>query len=396
MHLYLHVPFCHSRCLYCDFYLELAKYGGISAYCDALLREIAGRFTIRAREGGSNPLRPLQTLYFGGGTPSLLNATQVRSILQAIAKEVPFDPHVEITFELNPDDAESPLDAYLDAGINRFSVGVQSLNPQELKKLSRRHQKETVLHQIHALADLMKEKVNISIDLMYGIPLQSFSSWQDTVKEACQLPIQHISMYGLQVEAGTALETLRKKVPHHYPLPSEEEEVLFYEWAVSYLADAGFERYEVSNFARRGFESRHNLAYWQQKDVLACGPSAHGYQHPWRYQVPSDLKAYQRYQNLEDITLKEAVSEWERLENLLIFGLRMTQAGVSLNTLKEACPHEDAWPWLSAYLDSWVDQGYLRYEEEHLCLAPQWISCMNTVLKEFMGLETIFLNALSR
>jgi oxygen-independent coproporphyrinogen-3 oxidase len=382
-HLYIHVPFCKSRCVYCDFYLELEKHRGVFAYVDTLKREIYARFS----DLGSTVLKtPLYTVYFGGGTPSLLNASQVGEMLQGIQAFQAFASDAEITFELNPDDAQSPLDDYLAAGINRFSIGVQSFNDDELKKLSRRHDAQTAIQRIHDLATLMGETANISVDLMYGIPTQSLASWQATVQEACDLPIQHISMYGLQLEAGTALETLAKKAPKHYPLPTDEEHVIFYEWAVDYLAEQGFHRYEASNFAKRGFESRHNLAYWQQKNVLAFGPSAHGYVHPTRYSVASDLKAYTAFSTLAEMTEETAVSDVERFENVLIFGLRLTQAGVTASNLKEACPSSKLWSHVDALLDEKIAQGQVVKREGAYLLHPAWIPRMNSVLCDFVGL----------
>lgn len=385
-HVYLHVPFCRSRCVYCDFYFELEKYGTLPTFLEALHREIIARYELL-----SSPLAPLQTLYLGGGTPSLLSASEVGDILKSIQTFQAFAPDAEMTFELNPDDCTSSIEDYLKAGINRFSVGVQSFQADELKKLSRRHSPEQAKNVIHQVAALMGNQrsgmqANISIDLMYGIPIQNLASWQDTVKQACELPIQHISMYGLQLEAGTALEMLVKKAPHLYLLPSDEAHVEWYEWAVTYLHQQGFQRYEASNFAKEGFESRHNLAYWQQKDVLAFGPSAHGVVHPWRYEVPADLQAYHQWQTLEDITHRSFVSEVERVENLLIFGLRLTQEGVSFCVLQEACPTQAIWEEVQSLLQKHLDAGYLESTPRGVKLASVWIPKMNNVLCDFIGL----------
>jgi oxygen-independent coproporphyrinogen-3 oxidase len=382
-HLYIHVPFCKSRCVYCDFYVQLEKHGGIPAYLEALIREIHARYSVLSEESLSVPL---QTLYFGGGTPSLLTALEVGTILKEIQAFQTFSPTAEITFELNPDDLTSPLEAYLALGINRFSVGVQSFNNEELKKLSRRHHAQTAQQRIVDLAEIMGDSANISVDLMYGIPTQTFVTWQASVKIACDLPIQHISMYGLQLEAGTALETLSTKAPKQYPLPTEEEHVLFYEWAVDYLAQQGFQRYEASNFARKGFESRHNLAYWQQKNVLAFGPSAHGYVHPTRYSIANDLKAYTAFSHLAEITEESNVSAVEAFENLLIFGLRLTQAGVQTSSLKEACPSSALWKKVEALLAQKMEQGQIQKKHDAYVLHPAWIARMNTVLCDFVGL----------
>ena len=384
-HLYIHVPFCKSRCVYCDFYLELEKYGGISAYLDALIREMTLRFT----SPNAVSSKPLETLYFGGGTPSLLTAIQVSQIIQHIQSFQAFTQDPELTFELNPDDISNPINAYLEAGITRFSVGIQSLNNEELQKLSRRHRAETAKQCIQVVAESMGDRANISVDLMYGIPTQCFQSWQETVKEACQLPIQHISMYGLQLESNTALEILAKKAPQHYPLPNDEAHVLFYEWAVDYLAEQGFQRYEASNFTKPGFESRHNLAYWRQKNVLAFGPSAHGYVHPTRYSVASDLKKYSLFRNLDEITQIETISDIERFENLLIFGLRLTEEGVKIALLKKACPSPRLWAFVESLLTEKVKQGQIQKINGGYTLHPAWIPRMNSVLCDFIGLTAL-------
>ena len=388
-HVYLHVPFCRSRCVYCDFYFELEKYSGLPAFLEALHREIIARYEGLSNDLSrlKNPLKnPLQTLYFGGGTPSLLSGDEVARILQRIQTFQAFATDAEITFELNPDDCTSSVEDYLKAGINRFSVGVQSFDVAELKKLSRRHSPEQAKNVIHQLASVMGRQANISLDLMYGIPIQTFASWQDTVKQACELPIQHISMYGLQLEPETALETLVKKAPHLYPLPSDEAHVEWYEWAVEYLEQHGFQRYEASNFAKEGFESQHNLAYWRQKDVLAFGPSAHGVVHPWRYEVPADLKAYHHWQTLEEITHRSFVPEVERLENLIVFGLRLTKEGIALETIQQACPTHAHWEEVQALLQAHLNTGHLESTLRGVKLASAWIPKMNSVLCDFIGL----------
>jgi oxygen-independent coproporphyrinogen III oxidase len=224
---------------------------------------------------------------------------------------------------------------------------------------------------------------------MYGLPLQTFESWKETLKRAVALPIQHISLYGLQLEPDTALERLNLKAPKHYPLPDDGEQLACYAYARNILPQQGFELYEVSNAARTGCESRHNMAYWQQKNYLAFGPGAHGFIHPRRYQVIEDLKAYNQYTALSEITESHTITAWEHLENTLIFGLRMTQ-GVTWQAVQQACtPETTSFETLHRYvLDVVQRTPYLTADETGLRLLPAGIPQMNTILSHFIQLET--------
>jgi oxygen-independent coproporphyrinogen-3 oxidase len=327
MYIYLHVPFCLSRCIYCDFYVVLERFGGQDAYVEAVCREIRQRFQgldLRRWPKG------IQTLYIGGGTPSLLPASAYATIFQTLNQYLPLAPDAEMTLEANPganrsEMADDPA-AYRALGFNRISVGVQSFQDAELKKLSRIHSAADAEAFIRLLQATGWE--NISLDLMYGLPLQTMESWQATLDKTIALNIQHVSMYGLKIEEGTPLETLSSLPGGRggYTVPTDDVNVAMYFEGLHRLESAGFRRYEFSNLARPGFESRHNLNYWNNQEFMAFGVSAHGYWDGIRYESVRDLAAY-----LENpmAGTTHPCTEAERLENALIFGLRKAE-GVNI------------------------------------------------------------------
>lgn len=346
--IYLHVPFCRSRCIYCDFYVVLEKHGGKDAFVDAVIKEIEGRFTeIRLKSPDKLANATIETLYVGGGTPSLLAASEYQRIFEALKQQLPFSETAEITLEANPTEASfekesnqnrihtamaSPVEDYLKLGFNRISVGVQSLIDTELKKLSRVHSAQEAEAFIRHLQSSGWQ--NISLDLMYGLPLQSLASWQETLERACALNVQHISMYGLKVEEGTPLERLSQIPgdPGHYAVPEDDLAVDMYFAGLKRLREAGFERYEISNLGKPGYESRHNLNYWHQGEWLALGPSAHGSMNNEHIHNVRDLSLYLENPLAEDERLP--CPRQEQLENTLIFGLR-TVEGVHIPCLEK-------------------------------------------------------------
>ncbi|MEM0952447.1 MAG: radical SAM family heme chaperone HemW, partial [Cyanobacteria bacterium P01_H01_bin.74] len=358
MHTYIHIPFCESRCIYCDFTVRLNKYGGYEDYLSALSREIDSRFaTIEACDFPDG----INTLYFGGGTPALVSADNYQRLLKQISKYLPLSKSAEITIEANPtalknETARSKLlkqfQDYLMVGFNRISIGVQSFENPQLKALSRIHSAEEAIAFIQLCQSVGWE--NISIDLMYAVPPystpeESVQRWENTIETAIDLNVQHISAYGLKVEENTPLARLSalsekkesSKVRHtaaQYNLPPDEVNVSLYELACQRLTAAGYIQYEFSNFAKPGYVSKHNLAYWDTKDVLALGVSAHGYWKGQRYVNTADFEAYCENPLSQD---SYHDSKNERIENALIFGLRKL-AGVNITDLEKKY-HFDFW-----------------------------------------------------
>jgi oxygen-independent coproporphyrinogen-3 oxidase len=384
--LYLHVPFCRSRCIYCDFFVVLQKHGGQEAYIEALLQEINGRFATLPKPQTVTD-SAIETLYVGGGTPSLLSAEEYQRVFAALKQQRSFAAKAEITLEANPGGAGSGMvsapQAYLAVGFNRISVGIQSLNDAELKKLSRTHsatEAEAFVRSLQAAGWR-----NISLDLMYGLPLQTMASWQETLQRAVALDVQHISMYGLKVEEGTPLERL-SQLPGDsggYATPDDDVSVAMYFEGIKILKTAGFERYEISNWAKPGFQSQHNLNYWNQGDWLALGPSAHGYMGGERIENVRNLTAYLNNPLQEDDRVP--CPESEQLENALIFGLRKAE-GVHIPSLEQRFGID----FRQKYADVLrrFEGDYLRWgigeRAEWLSIPERSIPLAHTVLAEFL------------
>ena len=266
-HLYVHIPFCKHKCGYCDFNAYARMDRLMPDYVDALERELAF-----ARE--RHPFEQLETVYFGGGTPSLLPAALMARLLGFIRREFDVAPDAEVTLEANPASTdEERLRAWLEGGVNRLSLGVQGFDPRALAVLERRTDGAQATRAF-SLAREMGFR-NISVDLIYAVPYQSTATWLDTIDRAIALGPEHVSTYCLSFEEGTLLHRRRAegRVPEVDPdLQWDQLDV-----AVTRLEAAGFERYEVSNWARRGFESRHNQAYWRCRPVYGAGAGAHSY-----------------------------------------------------------------------------------------------------------------------
>jgi oxygen-independent coproporphyrinogen III oxidase len=391
---YVHIPFCQSRCLYCDFYLELAKYGGIEAFEQALLKEVQLRW-----EPLQGLLPPIHSIYVGGGTPSLLNAGFYKRLLQAFQRYTTLLPTAEITLEANPEDWASPAKAYREVGFNRLSLGVQSLDAAVLKKVGRRHTPAQALQAIEGAHHA--GFTSLSVDLMMGLPGQSLSSWQATLESLNALPVHHVSAYGLQLEAGTPLETLVKKGLPAYALPQEEAAAEAYQMAQALLQHQGFEQYEISNWGKPGFASLHNLTYWQQGSYWAFGPSAHGavYSQPYEAvrestSLPHKAMAGLRYANVSSLSgyltnpLKaklESVSRNELMENTLIFGLR-TQQGVCYSGFKQRFG-ETLTQVFAAPVNTLLQQGYLECsaKEQVLRIPKRWWGVSNSIVQHFVN-----------
>ncbi len=373
MHIYLHSPFCKSHCIYCDFYIVLEKYGGKDAYVDAVCEEIKLRWQNRS------DLAPITTLYIGGGTPSLLSAPQYQKILTTFKQFTAFAPDAEITMEANPTGEQthevmaSSAQDYTDIGINRWSVGVQSFNDNELKTLSRGHDSQSAKGFIAYLQ--ASGANNISIDLMYGVPQQTQTSWQQTLDETTKLGIQHVSMYGLKVEENTPLNQLQRY--SEYTLPDDDQTVDMYEAGMSHLKQYGFDRYEFSNLAQLGRESQHNLCYWNNVPFWAFGVAAHGYMDGARYENVRDIIRY-----IENPLDGEKYTETtqERLENTIIFGLRKAE-GIHLPTVNNTfeIDFEAKYQAVLARFEDCFERksGYLRLSEKAIAVS-------NTVLLEFL------------
>lgn len=276
--LYIHIPFCRSRCPYCDFAFVVRKTHLSARYARAVVREFHARIADRPA---------FDTLYFGGGTPSAVPTETLAHILDAVRVRADVAPDAEITAEANPGDQEC-FGALRNLGINRLSLGVQALADRTLKALGRFHTAAEATDAFRTARSAGFD--NIGIDLIFGAPGQSLDEWRIILGNAIALGPEHISVYGLTIESGTNFGKRFDK--GRLFVPPETEQADMYECAIDCLERAGFEHYEISNFARPGFASRHNLCYWQERPYLGLGLSAHSYLNGYRSWNVRDLTAY--------------------------------------------------------------------------------------------------------
>ena len=312
--LYLHIPFCRSKCDYCDFYSLPGGEDRMDGYLRALLRQLE-----EAAPGAAG--HSVDTVYVGGGTPTVFGGERLAALLAAVGRLYRMAPGAEITCEANPDSAgEELLRALRRAGFGRLSLGMQSADAGELAAVHRRHTPEQTDAAVAAARRVGFE--NLSLDLICGLPGQTEESWRRTVEHALSLRPEHLSCYGLKVEEGTPLA---RRVATGEELPDDDAQADRYLWTVERLARAGFRQYEISNFARPGYESRHNLRYWRLEPYLGFGPGAHSDFGGRRFAVPADLAGYLAG---EAVPAGETVSRRERGNEYLMLGLR-TAAGIA-------------------------------------------------------------------
>lgn len=278
--IYLHIPFCKSRCIYCDFYTT-TELSNRSNYVETLIEEI------RQRKDYLDT--PIQTIYFGGGTPSLLSFQQLDELFDILSAEFDLNDVKEITIEANPDDLSRDYLVELQkTPVNRLSVGIQSFDNNQLKSLNRRHSAQQAIDAIKMSQDC--GFTNISIDLIYGLPTETIADWDRDISQAISLDIQHISAYHLIYEEGTPL--FRSLKEGKISEVEEDLSVQFFDRLINKLAEAGFEHYEISNFCKKGFRSMHNSSYWNGAHYLGCGPSAHSFNGESREWNVSSLVEY--------------------------------------------------------------------------------------------------------
>ena len=332
--IYIHIPFCRSRCIYCGFYsttaLDLRQ-----RYVDALCREMEIRGTghlISGQSPDQGPVPPISTIYLGGGTPSQLTFDQLHQLFIYINKVYPLTSKKEITIEVNPDDVTDEYAAALrQLPVNRVSMGIQTFDDQRLRFLHRRH---TARQAIEAVSILRAAGINnLSIDLMYGFPGETLSDWQSDIDSALSLNVEHISAYCLMIEEGTPLHRM---LQHNGDCPQcvdEETERSMYYTLIDRLTAAGYEHYEISNFARPGFRSRHNSSYWNGTPYIGLGAAAHSYDIQSRSWNIADINAYiEGIERGEHLFEEELLDDDTRYNDAVTVGLR-TCEGINLDTL---------------------------------------------------------------
>ncbi len=325
--LYIHLPFCVKKCNYCAFTSVVANDEDKKEYVNNLLTEIR----LRAKELSGTKI--LNTIYIGGGTPSSLPAGEITKIMDTINKNFSISSGAEITIECNPSSlTKEKAKEYISAGINRFSLGLQSAQNSHLKTLGRLHTADTFKNAVEILHSL--DVKNINGDLMLGIPNQTKEDVVNSVNFLAGLDVQHISIYMLELEGDTPFKRLYDN--NMLPLPTDEETIELYNTAKETLEKFGFNRYEVSNFAKLGFESKHNKNYWNRGEYLGVGASAESFINGFRFGNTKDIKSYNLYISKEEIPLeyKEKVTTEEALEETVMLSLR-TENGLNLETVSQ-------------------------------------------------------------
>jgi oxygen-independent coproporphyrinogen-3 oxidase len=343
----VHLPFCVERCGYCSFNTAPYTPGGLDRFLTALLRECD-----LAAAAPWAPGVTLDTLFLGGGTPSLLDAPQMAAVLARLGARLALEPSAEVTVECNPDDVTvEQLAGYRRAGVTRISLGVQSLDDTVLPRLDRRHSAAQARRAFTAAREAGFD--NISVDLIYGLPDLDLATWTATVREALAWEPDHLSAYALTLDEGSLWHAAGVA-----GLPVEDTVTAQY-WTLARLAaEAGFEHYEISNYARPGFRSRHNQRYWRWEEYLALGPGACGFLGHVRY---GNVKPVERYCTLVEagqlpLLSHEVLTERQALAERLILGLR-TSDGVPAERLAERCALERG--RLPEILDAWRERGLL-------------------------------------
>ena len=365
---YLHIPFCKSRCSYCDFATDVYRNSdAVERYVDALCAEINS-------EVRSQKSEVVDTVYFGGGTPSLLSPEQVERVLNAVQEKFDVAPEAEITMEMNPATVTpETLDRYRSLGVNRASFGVQTFNDEALKLLARGHDANDARETFRLLRETGFD--NISFDLIAGLPGQTLDDWERNLGEAVSMNPDHVSLYLLEVHEGTPIaEQIRSG---RRPVPDEELAAAMYELMLERLSAAGYEQYEISNFARPGFESRHNTKYWRMDPVFGFGVSAHSFDGRERYSNERDTAKY--VERIESSREAEVMRESVDLVSESAFlGLRMTD-GISRTS-----SGVDLVEKYAAELDELSAAGMVIWSSDNIRLTPKGMLYSNEVFRVFV------------
>ncbi len=366
--IYIHIPFCREKCHYCAFLSYANKESFFEDYVDALTQETS---KILERYKDIN----IRTIYAGGGTPSLLDIKYYKKIFKNINNYINIDAQAEITIEINPGTVDfAYLNELKSIGFNRLSVGVQSFERYILDYINRKHNIKDVYNAIDNARKSGFE--NISIDLIYGLPYQTMKVWQDSLASALKLDIDHISTYGLKIEKGT-------KFYKQYPekLPADEVNAQMYLECRDFLTQNGFNHYEISNFAKDGFESKHNLSYWHNKEYFGFGTAAHGYVNKIRYSNQTSLEDYIKNPFIKK-EFYEELSNTDIVKDAIILGLRTTN-GLSLNEFKTDYDF-DLIKHYKTIINKYTAYKLLILEDNRLKLTPKGFLLSNNVLSDFL------------
>lgn len=371
--IYIHIPFCKQKCSYCDFHFSTTFQSYRERMIQCMVKELQTR-----KESIQN--EPIQTIYFGGGTPSLLTENELTDILKTIYSHFSVVDFPEITLEANPDDIyKEQVEMWVQSGINRLSIGLQSFNPSVMKWMNRAH---TVEQSKECIPIAQKAGIkNISIDLIYGLPDLTLSEWEIEIDTALQLGVQHISAYCLTIEEKTALASWVKSKKIN--APSNENQALQFELLQNKLKQAGFDHYEISNFGLPDFYSKHNSSYWKGELYLGIGPSAHSFDGKYRSWNIANNTLYMKgiEGNQPDYDFEFLTPE-NRFNELLLVGLR-TRWGVDLHQLSLILPLSEAF---QTTLSEFIKKGWISQNETHIYLTDDGKSWADKIAEDLFVL----------
>lgn len=370
--IYLHIPFCKQKCNYCDFYKEVSQHS-TDQFTGALVSELR----LRAAYLNSASVR---TIYFGGGTPSVVRYDQFQTIFDTLHSEFNIDPSAEITLEANPDDLNPAYLAMLGKlPFNRLSIGIQSFDDKELRSVNRRHTAQQAIQAVHDAREAGFS--NLSIDLIYGLPGQTMDQWKYNLERAFGLHPEHISAYGLTYEEGTGLwkQRARGKIVE----VADEVMLQMYRYMLLQMNDKGYDAYEISNFALPGYRSQHNSSYWQLTPYLGVGPSAHSYDGISREWNIANLQRYMiGIESGNPFTEKEVLTEQDAFNDFVMVKLR-TKEGINL-TETESRFGKMMKDWLFRQSNTYLRSRHLMLEEDSLRLSLEGIEISNRIIADLM------------
>lgn len=371
---YIHIPFCAQKCSYCDFHFSTNH-----TYQSEMVNALSMELEIRAKDWKEEEFK---TIYFGGGTPSVLSVAQLDQLIRQVRTHYKLINSVEITLECNPDDCSlENLTSWKKSGVTRLSIGIQSFNDEQLKWMNRSHKAADSLSAVQHAKQVGFDE--LSLDLMYGLPNMTLDEWKNQLLQISALNPEHISAYCLTVEQKTALSKWVKEgklVVSNNDQQSEQFELL-----VSTLKEAGYEQYEISNFARDGHYSAHNTSYWKGAKYLGIGPSAHGYNQVERYWNQANNKAYMAgLRNGQLPETREELTTFDRFNESLMIGLR-TKWGVSKKLLFEQISPDEEWFQI---VKDYEDKKLLFQTEEQIILTPEGRLLADAIASDLFVIDT--------
>lgn len=379
--LYLHIPYCIRKCPYCDFNVQVVRKIPETEYTDALIRELEVHAQSEYWQG-----RNLRTIFFGGGTPSVFSPGSIGRILEAMDALFPFVPGIELNLEANPDPEDTKhFSGYRSCGINRLSLGVQSFQPHLLRFLGRLHSAEDTRESLRALIQAGFQ--NFNLDLIYGSPGQSLADLRADLEEAVSFCPPHVSAYNLTIEEKTVFHRLYR-AGKILPL-AEEEEIAMSELIEEALTGAGLERYEISNYARPGWYSRHNINYWEGGDYLGLGAGAHSYKrlseylgHRWHNEKNPRRYMARIAADGRAVTEEERTDLHQSAAEFMFLGLRMTR-GISVEEFSRRFGKkpDEFYPQISA----WLEEGLIEEKAERLRLTRRGLMVADSIFVEVVG-----------